>query len=86
VCIGSGGWRAVGAAMVVAALVLVFLAKVRAQDAIDVVVSALRNGRVESPVLVRLKQETDLVVRSAAGAGAPPVGASSAPGDTRSGQ
>jgi len=86
VCIGSGGWRAVGAAMVVAALVLVFLAKVRAQDAIDVVVSALRNGRVESPVLVRLKQETDLVVRSAAGAGAPPVGASSAPGDTRSGR
>jgi hypothetical protein len=63
--VGSGGWRAVGVAVAVAAVLLVFLAKSRSHDAIDVVVSALRNGRVDSPTLLRLKQETDRVVNDA---------------------
>jgi anti-sigma-K factor RskA len=69
--IASGGWRAIGAAVIVAAVLLVPLAKARNHDAIDVVVSALRDGRVDSPVLVRLKQETERIKDEAEAAAAP---------------
>jgi hypothetical protein len=77
VWIGGGGWRSVGAAVIVAAVLLVPLAKARNHDAIDVVVSALRDGRVDSPVLVRLKQETERI-KGEAEAAAPPVDAADA--------
>jgi hypothetical protein len=68
---GSGGWRAVGAVVGVAAVLLIFLAKARSHDAIDVVVSALRNERVDSPVLGRLTQKIERSVNAPAAAGAP---------------
>ena len=71
VWIGGGGWRAVGAGVIVAAVLLAPLAKARNHDAIDVVVSALRDGRVDSPVLVRLKQETERIKDEAEAAAAP---------------
>ncbi len=55
--------------------------QVRTHDAVDVVVSALRNGRVDSPVLARLRQETDQIVQQATGAGPASVGISDAPRD-----
>jgi hypothetical protein len=72
--IGGGGWRAVGAAVIIGAVLLVLLAKSRTHDAVDVVVSALRNGRVDSPMLIRIKQETDRLAKDAAGTGPAIVG------------
>jgi hypothetical protein len=79
VWVGGGGWRAVGAAIVVAALGLSFLAKSRAHDAIDVVVSALRNERVDSPVLALITHAIDQKVKAGVGSGPASVGAADGP-------
>jgi len=71
---GSRAWVALGVAVVVLSTLLVFLATARNHDSTEVLASALRDERVEAPVLVRFEQTATRMIEAA---GADPSSATS---------